>query len=50
MLMIVGAAALFYLGWLIGDSVGRDVGYREGFKDMERGEPFNPKRLDRFKF
>lgn len=50
MLMALIAIGLFFFGWFIGDSAGKQVGYREGYMDRERGEPFNPQKLDRFKF
>jgi len=34
------AAALFFLGYFIGNSVGQNTGYVKGWQDKEHGNPY----------
>ena len=36
------AAALFWLGYFVGNSVGENSGYNKGWKDKEYGSPYRP--------
>ena len=44
MMEALAAAALFWLGYFLGNAVGENSGYNKGWKDKEYGSPYKPPR------